>query len=135
MGRIEVDLKTSDDTFQFGVKLAKELKRPAILAIEGPLGAGKTTLVQGLAKGLGIEESIQSPTFVILNEYASLAHFDLYRLKSQEDFFAMGFSDYFDKPIITAIEWPGIIQSALPKDAIHIELLYRGNQRILRMSK
>lgn len=93
----------------FGKEFALQLLPSTILALSGNLGSGKTTFVQGVAAALQIKEPVISPTFVYLNIYQGtlpLFHFDLYRLKNREDFFALGFSEYFDKEGVCAIEWP-----------------------------
>ncbi|MBX7067185.1 MAG: tRNA (adenosine(37)-N6)-threonylcarbamoyltransferase complex ATPase subunit type 1 TsaE [Parachlamydiales bacterium] len=126
MGRIglrDYPLKSAEETLAFGAFIAKHIEKNTILALTGNLGAGKTTFVQGLAQGLGILEPIQSPTFILLNVYEGLAHFDLYRLKNAEDFRSLGFEEYFDQ-MICAIEWPDRIQELLPSKTIHIHFEY-----------
>lgn len=123
--RIEIFLATADDTFALGKKLAALTGPNSILALSGDLGAGKTTFVKGLAAGLQIDDDIVSPTYVYLNLYDGrlpLFHFDLYRLSSKSDFEALGFSEYFSKEGICAIEWPERIE--LPASAILIEFQY-----------
>ena len=126
MGRIrlKVHLASCDETLAFGQKMAALLPRGAILALSGDLGAGKTTFVQGFAKGLGIVDPIQSPTFVILNIYEGLYHFDLYRLKNSVDFASLGFEEYFQKGGICAIEWPDRIAPLLPPETVYIDFAY-----------
>ncbi len=110
--------------------MAQELPSNTVLALSGDLGAGKTTFVQGLARGLGITDPIQSPTFVILNLYPGLFHFDLYRLKSSADFTALGLEEYFQKEGICAIEWPDRIAQLLPPETVHIHFSYDSQGRI-----
>ena len=96
------------------------------MALKGDLGSGKTTFVQGLAKGLDVKENITSPTFVILNLHKSkkglqLAHFDLYRLNNERDLEGIGATDYLGKDkIISVIEWPERAKKLLPKNTIWI---------------
>ncbi len=133
MGRIRLNLKSADETFAWGAFLANQLPKNAILALSGDLGAGKTTFVQGLASGLGIEESIQSPTFVLLNLYENLAHFDLYRLPQETgsaDFINLGFHEYFEAGLICAIEWPERIEEILPKKTVRIHFEHAKQERI-----
>lgn len=133
MGRIGLEIPTAEAMIAFGQEMAKRLKANAVLALSGDLGAGKTTFVQGLALGLGIDEPICSPTFVTLNLYDGkrpLYHFDLYRLKDETDFLRQGFEEYFGKGGITAIEWPERIASILPKDIIRIEFLHTEQGRV-----
>ena len=103
-------LSSLQKTRLFGNHFARLLKPNSILALSGELGAGKTSFVQGLASGLGIDSPIQSPTFIYLNIYEEgkipLYHFDLYRINDGAAFFAMGFEEYFQKGGITVIEWP-----------------------------
>lgn len=95
-----------------GFFLGKQLLlRPrALLLLQGPLGAGKTLLVQGIAKALGIKEPITSPTFVTLHSYLDqkpfLHHFDLYRLEKESDFWDQGFGEVLEDEGIVAVEWP-----------------------------
>lgn len=115
--------KSSDETINFAEKFANTLHSPKIIILEGDLGAGKTTFSKGIAKGLGINETITSPTFTILNEYESktpLYHFDMYRLSSMEEALALGFETYFDLRKLNGIvlvEWAenvaGLIKSPL----------------------
>lgn len=100
--------------------LADTLKPGDILALEGELGAGKTTLVRGLAAGLGIDPAlVSSPTFAIMNEYEgkgrTLVHIDAYRLNSPDDLAALGWERLIDDPtVIIAVEWPSRVEGALP---------------------
>lgn len=127
MGRNRVETVTTEGaeaTQVFAAKLASTLTANTLIALFGDLGAGKTTFLQGLVRGLGGEEEmVQSPTFVYLHQYpASLPvfHFDLYRLPSPQDFLAMGFEETFDQGGIVAIEWPERIASLLPKPHLKI---------------
>lgn len=131
MGRIR--LKSAEETLSFGKKMASLLPPNATLALYGDLGAGKTTFVQGLALGLGIKESIQSPTFVLLNTYRDLHHFDLYRLKNSTDFKALGFDELLQKGICV-IEWPERILDILPPDTVSIHFSYENEERVAWVS-
>lgn len=114
--------------------MASLLPSNAILALRGDLGAGKTTFVQGLALGLGIQEPVQSPTFVLFNNYNDLLfHFDLYRLKSADDFLNLGFDDYFYKGIC-AIEWPERIASLLPPKTVFIDFIHENRERVVEIN-
>lgn len=96
-------------TFNLGKKLARYLKPKDVLCLYGPLGAGKTVFVKGVASGLGIKESeVNSPAFVLINEYKGkipLYHIDLYRLGNLEEILTTGYEDYFYKEGIIVIEW------------------------------
>ena len=141
MGRVrlieqEIFLFSPEETRRFGRDFANKLAPNSILALYGPLGAGKTTFVQGLAEGLGIEAAVQSPTFTLFHLYEgslSLYHFDLYRFKNAEDFFQMGFEEYFEKGGICAIEWPERLGPRLPQNAISLSFqhLETGGRRAI----
>ena len=128
MGRERVKkLYTAEDTHLFGYEFSRELPPNTILALQGDLGSGKTTFVQGFARGLGITDLVQSPTFTYLQAYEGspcLVHFDLYRLKHERDFLLLGFEEYFDAGGIVIIEWPERIASLLPPRAHLITLSY-----------
>jgi tRNA threonylcarbamoyladenosine biosynthesis protein TsaE len=124
-------LQNLEETLALGEQIASSLSPNMILALTGDLGAGKTSFVQGLARGLKISDPVQSPTFVTLNIYeGKLYHFDLYRLKSENEFLQMGFSEYFDMPGIKAIEWPERISSLIPKDALWISFTREADGRL-----
>lgn len=113
-------------TEQLGRKLASLLSPGDIIALYGELGAGKTCLVHGLAKGLGIEEGfVASPSFSLINEYPGpmpLFHVDCYRLHMEEEIQELGLEEYFDGPGITVIEWAERIRD-LPEDRLDISLI------------
>lgn len=135
MGRVRLTgtlhLASPEETFLFGRSVGQTLPSHTVLALYGDLGAGKTTFVQGLAAGLGIEEPITSPTFVILNVYEGkvpLYHFDLYRLKGTADFITQGFEEYLTKDGICVLEWPERIDSLLPPQTLSLHLEYTPTQ-------
>ncbi len=112
--------------------LARQLQPPAVVALFGDIGAGKTCFVQGLAAGLGLREPVTSPTFVIINEYPGpvpLYHMDLYRLPAAADALAAGLEEYFDRPGITVIEWAERAEELLPPSAIRVRLECVGPRR------
>ncbi|MDE3045099.1 MAG: tRNA (adenosine(37)-N6)-threonylcarbamoyltransferase complex ATPase subunit type 1 TsaE [Verrucomicrobiota bacterium] len=118
--RVEKLLVSHEETLIFGAEIASRLKPNSILALHGDLGAGKTTFVQGLLRGLHIDDIAQSPTFTYLQMYPGVYHFDLYRLKEERDFVALGFEEFFEAGGIAAIEWPERIPSILPHHTYHI---------------
>jgi len=125
-------LSSAEEMFAFGKEFALSLAPNAILTLSGNLGSGKTTFVQGLAAGLQIEEPVASPTFVYLNIYQGtlpLFHFDLYRLKTKEDFFALGFQEYLSAGGICAIEWPEKID--FPPGARHLCFTHESRGRVV----
>lgn len=127
-------------TQAWGAKLAKQLQPPRVIALVGELGAGKTCLVKGLAKGFQVKSKdlVLSPTFTIINEYQgkySIYHMDLYRLNSEEEFCDLGYEDYFYGHGITLVEWADQIESLLPKDTVKIKMKVIGeNQRKIECS-
>jgi tRNA threonylcarbamoyladenosine biosynthesis protein TsaE len=102
----------------FGERWAADLKGGEIFALSGVLGAGKTQLVKGLARGLGYQGEVTSPTFTLVNEYVGgrlpIVHIDLYRINSEAEAVAFGIEDYLPSPGITVVEWPEKIAALLP---------------------
>jgi len=110
-----------EQTQQFAERLAKLLGPGDVIALEGDLGAGKTTFTQGLAKGLGIKTVVNSPTFTIIKEYQGtlpLYHMDVYRV--EDEFEELGFDEYFYGEGITVVEWASMIRSVLPPVLLEI---------------
>lgn len=134
MGRERIILTSPEETIQFGCKLASNLSANSILALQGDLGAGKTTLVQGLLNGFNIQDTAQSPTFTYLQIYKNIYHFDLYRLTSEQDFLLLGFDEFLFAGGIAVIEWPERIASLLPPDACLIRLSHHEQNRIAEIT-
>lgn len=114
-----------EETFLFGQHLAKVLGPGQVVCLAGDLGAGKTLLVQGLAKALGIEDTVNSPTFTILNVYEAafpIYHFDLYRLDYAEELFDIGFYEYTSAAGLAIIEWPDKFPGQLPDEYLWIDI-------------
>ena len=113
-----------EDTFRVGEQLATDARPGDIYTLDGDLGVGKTIFTKGMAKGLGIEEPVTSPTFTILQEYESgrlpLYHFDVYRIGDPEEMDEIGYEDYFYGQGICLIEWAGLIEELIPKEAVRI---------------
>ena len=105
------------ETEAIGAALGKILTPGTTLAYRGDLGAGKTAFTRGLAKGLGCTESVTSPTYTIVNEYLSgrmpLFHFDMYRLRSSDDLWGIGWDDYLERGGVCAVEWSENVWDAL----------------------
>jgi len=125
---MEYVIRGERETEEFGRSLAEKLEAGDVLALIGDLGTGKTTLTKSIAKGLGIEEMITSPTFTIVSEYFSgrlpLFHFDVYRLSGEDEAFEAGLEEYFDRGGICVIEWADIIEGLLPENTKYIFLEY-----------
>lgn len=113
----------SQETREFAQKLAKQVKPGTIIALTGPLGAGKTVFAQGLAQGLGIRENMRSPTFLLVKNFNNFYHIDCYRLKNSEDLVKLGFREILrNKNNIIAIEWADKIRDILPKRTIWVKM-------------
>ena len=130
---LPADPASEDETKALGRALARELDPGDVLALYGDLGAGKTVLTKGIGRALGVsEDRINSPTFTLLNEYASagipLYHFDAYRIESPEEFFDLGYEDYFFGEGICVVEWADKVEQLLPDSAIRLRLEHRKGQ-------
>lgn len=121
-------LKNEEVTYKFGEKLGNLLGANDVVTLNGDLGAGKTTMTKAIAKSLGIEESITSPTFTIVQEYEDgrlpLYHFDVYRIADPEEMYYIGFDEYLAKGGVVIIEWAQIIRDVLPNERLDIEIHY-----------
>ncbi len=110
------------ETEAVGAALAQRLTPGTVIAYRGDLGAGKTAFTRGLAKGLGIDDIVTSPTYTIVNEYTSgrlpLFHFDMYRLGSEEELFDIGWEDYLERGGVCAVEWSENVWGALEQPII-----------------
>ena len=123
------------ETEAIGAALGKIINPGTVIAYRGDLGAGKTAFTRGLARGLGCTEIVTSPTYTIVNEYLGgripLFHFDMYRLRSSDDLFDIGWEDYLDRGGVCAVEWSENVDDAM-EDAIYItiEKLREDSRRI-----
>ena len=119
------------ETEAIGAALGKILTPGTVIAYRGDLGAGKTAFTRGLAKGLGCREIVTSPTYTIVNEYLGgrlpLFHFDMYRLRSSDDLFDIGWEDYLDRGGVCAVEWSENVEDAM-EDAICITIEKLGEE-------
>lgn len=126
-----------EETRALGCKLAQALSGGAVVAFTGDLGAGKTAFVSGMARGLGVEERVTSPTFTIVNEYEGgrlpLFHFDMYRLGSADELFHIGWEDYLARDGVCAVEWSENVEEALDGDTIRVDISRGGedNTRVI----
>ena len=113
------------ETEDFGFRLAQQLKGGEVIAMYGGMGMGKTAFTRGLARGLGIEYGISSPTFALVHEYTgrlTVYNFDMFRVESWDDLYSTGFYDYLETDAVLVIEWSEHIEEALPKDCIKIQI-------------
>ena len=114
---------SADETMNFAYNLASKLKIGDTVVLNGDLGAGKTKFTEGFLKYFELDKEVSSPTFTIVNEYnadnLNIYHFDVYRLESSDEFYAIGGEDYFSSGICI-IEWGSIIGDALPNEYIQI---------------
>ena len=129
----ELIIKNENETRDFALNLADELKAGNVLALIGDLGTGKTALTKYIAQGLGIRDSIVSPTFTIVREYTGgrlpLYPFDVYRLADSEDMFNIGAEEYFyEKGGVCVIEWADIVEDILPADTKYIYIEYGASE-------
>jgi tRNA threonylcarbamoyladenosine biosynthesis protein TsaE len=125
-----VDSHSPDETRRLGAALGERLERGDVVCIQGPLGAGKTCLVQGVARGLGVPEDVPvtSPTFTYVGEYFGripLAHADFYRVESVRRLEDAGFDDLLDGTGALVVEWPELCPEALPREHLWIRLEIR----------
>ena len=114
------------ETERIGENLARALPEGSVVALYGDLGAGKTAFVRGMARGLGIEARVSSPTFTIVNEYSGggreLLHFDMYRLGGAEELFDIGWDDYLARGAVCAVEWSENVEDAFDGSEICVTL-------------
>ena len=121
-----LESKSPEDTFQIGMRLGQLAKAGGVYTLTGDLGVGKTVFTQGFAKGLGIDEPVNSPTFTILQIYEGgrlpLYHFDVYRIGSVEEMDETGFEEYMTGEGVSLIEWADLIREILPGERTRIRI-------------
>ncbi|EGY80117.1 tRNA (adenosine(37)-N6)-threonylcarbamoyltransferase complex ATPase subunit type 1 TsaE [Peptoniphilus indolicus] len=119
---------------KFGENLGSLLQAGDVICLNGELGAGKTTLTKSIAKGMGIEDYVTSPTFSIINEYygkLNLYHFDTYRLENVEEVSYLGFDEYFYGDGVCVIEWADRIAAFLPEEYLEINIAEDRNAELI----
>ena len=122
--------KSEAETEGAGERFARTLPDGAVVALYGALGAGKTAFVRGMARGMGIDARVSSPTFTIVNEYLGareLYHFDMYRLGSSEELFDIGWEDYLRRGGVCAVEWSENVSDAFEGDEIVVRIEKSGD--------
>lgn len=130
--RRRISIKCEDEMKALGLEFARELKPGDVVALVGNLGTGKTTLSKYIAQGLGVTETLSSPTFNIVKEYRSgrlpLYHFDVYRLSCGDELVDIGAEDYLYGDGVCLIEWADIVADILPEESIVVRIEYGENE-------
>ncbi|HQQ52008.1 MAG TPA: tRNA (adenosine(37)-N6)-threonylcarbamoyltransferase complex ATPase subunit type 1 TsaE [Spirochaetota bacterium] len=132
MKQVHYITNSQEETFDVGYELGKKAKKGDIFGLIGDLGTGKTILAKGIAKGLGINEEITSPTFTLLEVYEAaipLYHFDLYRISDDSELENLFFEEYWYGDGVSVIEWAERAMKRLPNDIFIIKLEYTGKNR------
>lgn len=122
--------KSAAETEELAAQIAEKLMPGTVIAFFGGMGMGKTAFTRGLARGLGLDSHVNSPTFAIVNDYGGnppLVHFDMYRVTSWDDLYTTGFYDYMDMGAILAVEWSENIENAIPENAVRITIEQGGS--------
>ena len=124
--------QSEDATRKISGEYALNLSENDVVAFYGELGSGKTQFIKGICSSLGVKEIVNSPTFIIVNEYLygkwkKIYHFDLYRMKSTKEVINIGFEDYLNKGLIL-IEWPELVENILPGNVKKVLLSHYGNE-------
>ncbi len=124
--------QSPDETYMFASTLGKQAQPGNVFALHGDLGTGKTIIAKGIAKGMGIDEDITSPTFTLLEEYDGkipLYHFDLYRIENDIEFDQLFFEEYWENGGVSVIEWAERAGTRVPSHAIHIYITYLDSEK------
>src|SRR6266404_2774595 len=133
MNPITIDVQSLAETESLGRRLAAQLFPGAVVALTGPLGAGKTHLVRAIAVGLGIANpnQVSSPTFVLIQEYDArlpIYHFDAYRLKTEAEFADLGVHEYFQGNGVCLVEWADKVSGCLPEELLTVRITVTGEE-------
>lgn len=131
--------KNEDETIELGKKIGALLRKGDIVCLTGDLGAGKTAITKAIAAEIGIEDSVTSPTFTIVNQYygkVNLNHFDVYRINHVEEMYDIGYEEYFYCEAINIVEWANLIEELIPDEHIWIDIRIGENplERIFTIS-
>ena len=126
---------SADETINLGRQLASELPAKAVVLLIGNLGAGKTTLTQGIMEGLGVasRNEVASPTFTLIHEYGRVYHIDLYRLDTEAEVATLGLDEIFDREAIVLIEWGERFPRLMPQERIEIRLEHQPDEDTRRI--
>ena len=120
---MEIITHSERETEEVGAALARRVPDGTVVAMYGELGSGKTAFVRGMARGMGIDCRVSSPTFTIVNEYEgerTLIHFDMYRLGSADELYGIGWDDYLDRGAVCAVEWSENVQDAFTGNEVTV---------------
>jgi tRNA threonylcarbamoyladenosine biosynthesis protein TsaE len=124
-------------TWRAAARVVADLPDGGVVALQGDLGAGKTTFVQGMARALGVMRPVTSPTFALCGEYPDgrrlLVHMDLYRLHDPDDLLSIGFQEYLERQALVAIEWPERAGDLLPPDTVWVHITLGADTRTRRI--
>lgn len=136
---MEIAINTLEHLSDAAKIFAEHIEQGRVYAFYGKMGAGKTTFIKAVCEALGVTDVVNSPTFAIVNEYDCeqfpVYHFDFYRIKSVEEVYDLGYEDYFYGNGICLIEWPELVESLLPEDAIHVNITVNDDDsRLLTIS-
>lgn len=118
--------------------LRSKVEEEKIVLLSGEMGAGKTTLIKQFCQFLAIEDEVSSPTFSLVNEYHSsigpVYHFDLYRIRSEEELYDIGYEDYFFSGYLCLVEWPEMASGIIPQNHISVKIRVENDQRIITVT-
>ena len=122
-----IEIPSLESLPQAAQQFIAAMKGRKVFAVYGKMGAGKTTFIKELCKALGTEDEVNSPTFAIVNEYATpqgpIFHFDFYRIKKEEEVCDLGYEDYVYSGNICLMEWPELIEDMLPDDTVRVTIV------------
>jgi tRNA threonylcarbamoyladenosine biosynthesis protein TsaE len=135
--RISKDIASSEEMVSLGIDMAKTIQGVERIYFSGDLGAGKTTLIRGILRGLGYSGAVKSPTFSLLEPYPNLQppvyHFDLYRLQKAEELEYLGWQEYFLKQNLCLLEWPSRASRILPIPDLNVIIRKTGEGRVVQL--
>ncbi|MBP3374961.1 MAG: tRNA (adenosine(37)-N6)-threonylcarbamoyltransferase complex ATPase subunit type 1 TsaE [Bacteroidaceae bacterium] len=124
---LEIKINSLDGIADAARQFVDAMGENKVFAMFGPMGVGKTTFIKAVCEVLGVQDTITSPTFAIVNEYRTdsgeqIFHFDFYRIRKVEEAYDMGYEDYIYSGVVCFLEWPELIEELLPEDAVRITL-------------
>lgn len=136
---MEIHIASPDGLTAAAEQFARAIGSRRIFAFYGEMGAGKTTFIRALCQSLGVTDTVNSPTFAIVNEYEGrtpferICHFDFYRIRRLEEVYDMGYEDYFYSGALCLIEWPELVEELLPANCVRVALTRQADgSRLLR---